>query len=227
MLNKRGLFEGSGKGWVIAILIITGIVAIIVIGEINITDTTAKTKENMAKGSYGFEEVLTINGQKTKSLSFLNFIFGRIPIHLIEIIGEGTQEGRGAPAALIMIAIWIAFFLIFADIMNLFAPFSPWVNWTIGGVMALIGANLGLLSIMMVYSLTVLAIFGAISVLFSLFSVFGLFIAFHFGSTSVRKWIILRRAEERALKAVAGGKEAGGAIKALKEIAEDLIEKPK
>ena len=63
------------------------------------------------------------------------------------------------------------------------------------------------------------AIFGTGAVLISILWVFAFFILFHFGSSTVREWAIKRRAEDAAIRAVAGGKKAASGIQVLKDIA--------
>lgn len=172
--------------------------------------------KNLDEGFVGFDNVFGHD-----SFKFFNYIFGKVPNYAINSLGEGAGDaGSGISAGIIIIGIWALIFLFFSDIFKLFLGMGgPVVPWIAAALLAVIAANLRLLSIVSVYLLTVFAAFGALAVLFAIGSVFVLFIAFHFGSAGLRSKLILRRAEDEGLKAVAGGKFAASAITVLEEIA--------
>jgi len=147
------------------------------------------------------------------SLTFFDFIFGKIPGHLSDVVDNGVSRG------LVIIAIWFIFFLMFADIMSLYGGFSTAVNWVVAGLLALILANVKVIAIVTVYALTVLAIFGSFSIILSIASIFGLFILFHFGSHGVRNWIQNRRSQDAALAAQRGARRISAGADVLAEAA--------
>ena len=167
----------------------------------------------------GFEEAFSSPAFKP-----LNYLFGYIPQILIDITGggSGTTPDNLVSAGLVIIALWTIIFLIFADIMNVFGPFSKYVNWAVAVLFAIIGANIKLVSYVAVYFLVIFSTFGSFAILLSLFMPILIFILFHFGGQTIRTWVILRRAQDRAIRAVAGGKEAAGAIEGLGEIGKGL-----
>lgn len=146
----------------------------------------------------------------------LNYVFGKVP----DILSETTGEAKSA--GLVIIALWTIMFLIFADIMNIFGPFSKPVNWAVAVLFAIIGANIKLISYVSVYFLVIFSTFGSFAILLSLFVPIILFILFHFGGMEIRKWVVNRRAQDAAIRAVAGGKEVAGVVEGLGEIGKGL-----
>jgi hypothetical protein len=160
----------------------------------------------------GFEKAFAGSEGDNGAFKVLNYIFGTIPGYLVQLTNEFS-------AAIIVIGIWLLFMLAFGDIMTLFGMFTKNVGWVAAIILTVIVANIKLIKVIAIVALTLTAGLGAISVVASILFIFVLFIAFHFGTSSIRRKIILRRAEDSALRAVAGGKKAASGIDVLKQIA--------
>lgn len=148
-----------------------------------------------------------------EDFGFLDYIFGTIPGQLFDALGPTSSS-------IIVIGIWLLFLLAFGDILSLFSIFSKGISWVTAVILVIMVSNLKLVQIVSALFLGFAAIFGAFSVVASIVMVFVLFIAFHFGTSEVRRYIILRRAEDSAIRAVAGGKKAASGIEVLKDIAD-------
>src|SRR5438105_1032101 len=60
------------------------------------------------------------------------------------LFGPDVSVGNDAlSAAIITIALWILVFVTFSDIISTFSTFSKPISWIIGGLIAIIAANLG------------------------------------------------------------------------------------
>lgn len=214
MIGKRGKGPG-GLFWGVLIAIVVILFIFSYYSNFSILPWNA-FKDNLGQGYVGYE---TVFGDA--ALKPLNYIFGQIPNYLINLLGNGSGDSSTyISAAIVMMAMFTMFLLAFGDILRLFSLFSPAVSWITAALMAIIAANLRLMSSVSIYLLTLLSAFGALSVLFALGSVFVMFLMFHFGLGGIREKLILRRAEDEALKAVAGGKVAASGVKVLQDIAD-------
>ncbi len=221
-MNKKGAWSGWGPSIAFAIIL----VALIFIFAYNDIDIFPSSGE-FTKGYGSAEGFDTAFG--SPAFKPLNYIFGYIPQILVDITGgkgigtEGpTTEEASISAGLVIIALWTIMFLIFADIMNIFGPFSKPVNWAVAVLFAIIGANIKIVSYIAVYFLVIFSTFGSFAIMLSLFMPIILFVLFHFGGQKIRHWVIMRRAQDTALRAVAGSQKASGAIEGLGKIADSL-----
>lgn len=205
-MNKRGI--SGNVGWMIALIAIVLITIYVIIAT---PQTTEVFKNRMGEPSVSFGDAWD-----NDAFRFLDYIFGKIPSHLIE--WREDASGLEIGASIITIAIWVLFLLTFGDIMTTFGFFSKQVGWMVAVVLAIIAANIQILKFVSVVGLSVTAIFGTASVLLSLLWIFVLFVLFHFGSGGLRRWVMIRRAEDSAMRAVAGGKKAAAGIDVLKDI---------
>jgi len=127
-------------------------------------------------------------------------------------------------AAIIIIGIWLLLLLAFGDILTLFSMFSKPIAWVIAVVLAIIAANLKAVMFMAVILLAVSAFLGAFAVVGGIGTAFVMFILFHWGTSKFRRRLMVRRAEDVAMRAVAGGAKVKGVIKGLGKIGEGLEE---
>lgn len=212
-MNKKGQLTAGDIIWVAAPL---GLLIVLFLLAANRSQEPIfdpdKFKANYEIPPMSFSEVPEGGRPGEGPLVVLDFLFGKVPGVLV----NNTDSNLGA--AIITIAIWLLFFLIFADIMNTFGSFSRPVSWTVAALLAIIGANLKIISFLAVFFLSALAVFGSLAVMLSLFGIFVMFVVFHFGTSTIRRWVIMRRAEDHAIRAVAGGKRAASGIEVLKEI---------
>ncbi len=141
----------------------------------------------------------------------LDYIFGGVPQYLVDTTSEQS-------AAIIMIGIWFLFLLTFADILTVFGFFSKYVAWLSAVILVVLAANLKFISVISVGLLFVTSFLGVLSVLASIASVFIMFLVFHWGSHQLKERMILRRAQDQAIRAVAGGRKAASGISVLKDI---------
>lgn len=214
MMNRRG--KWGSAWWIFIIIIILVSVFAALSDDFDIFSKDVFTA-NYDKGLVGYEDS-DVFGEKLsegqrRPFTILNFIFGKVPQHLIETTNSGVGAG------IVMLAIWLMFFLIFADILKLFSTFSPTVNWIIAGLFVIIISNLNFIPYISIYFLTIMAVFGAFSVLFAVGSIFVLFVFFHFGGMDIRNWILQRRAQDAALRSVAGGKIVASGATVLADVA--------
>ncbi len=208
MLNKRGLEVGWIVGVALVALVIVGAVIIIWGNPLSgssrelggITDELSQTQ--------GFDTLINENAV------FLNYIFGEVPQFLVDWTSEES-------AAIVILGIWLLVFLAFGDIMTLFSVFNKPIAWVSAGVLAIIGANLKLISFISVILLTLTSFLGSLAVFVAVGSAFVLFIAFHFGTSAFRRRLIIRRAEDAALRVTAGGKKMASAAGVLGELAKE------
>jgi hypothetical protein len=209
MMNKRGAEWG--------LIFLIGIIGLVLVAAFFSDNFDFfPDKENFNLPAKGFEEIITVKGQPVNSLSVLNYIFGKVPGYLIQIV-----DNNRISAAIIIFALWVIFFLIFADIMKLYGGFSSTVNWVVAALLAVVGANLKIISVVMVYFLTILSVFGAFAVILAIAAIFGIFVLFHFGSQSLRRKLLIRRAQDAGMRALAGGEKAAAGIAVAKKMAEE------
>ncbi len=210
-MNKRGFEWGSLAPW----LVLGAILLIVLVGTGFISGF---------EYSYNFEGLADEIGNTQSfadlwndSFQFFDYIFGQVPSVLV----EGTNP---ISASIIIIGIWFLFFFIFGDILFLFGSFTKTVSWIIAGILTLVIANLKIVTLATVAALGITAVFGALSVIASIVLVFGLFLVFHFSfgawGRKVRQGIIVRRAEDQALRAVAGGKKVASGATVLKDVSD-------
>ncbi len=218
MVNRKGKVHYTF--W-IALVFIVGILIFVDIALGDTFDLWPGTAlgDNLNSGGIGFEDAQVFGNP---SFKFFNYIFGQIPQFLIDDLENATS------AAIIVVAIWALFFLAFSDIFRMFGGiFSPAVGWISAGLVAVIAANLKFVSVIAIYMLTVMAAFGSLAVLVVLASTFGLFLMFHFGLSDIREMLIMRRAEESALKAAAGGEIMASGAGVLAKLAKKAKEAAK
>ncbi len=161
---------------------------------------------NTAQETVSFEELF--GNARAKPL---DYVFGGVPQYLVNATSEQS-------AAIIMIGIWFLFLLTFADILTIFGFFSKYVAWLSAVILVVLAANLKFISVISVALLFVTSFLGALSVLVSIASVFIMFLVFHWGSARLKERMILRRAQDQAIRAVAGGRKAASGISVLKDI---------
>jgi len=203
-MNKRGF------DWATSLpFIIIGVLIIIVAIATGFFESFPK----VTNSAFDLSSVSFGTAWNNANLAFLDFIFGEIPESLV-------GNTNNISASIIVIGIWFLFLFVFGDIMKLFGGFSPMVSWIVATILTLIIANLQLIKVITVWALVVTAFMGALSVIGSIMMIFGIFAAFHFGTSSIRRKLILRRAEDAAIRAVAGGKKAASGVSVLSEIAE-------
>lgn len=215
MLNKRGKLDN--------LLLIGGTIVLLVLFYYFIFGnpfSTPSTSESAFFQTGLLDQVQ--NSQTFSSLwnsnaRFIDYILGGIPQILID-----NTSPQAAP--IVMLGIWLIFLLSFGDILSVFGFFSKPIAWVTAIVLTIIAANLKVISIISVALLMATAFLGALSVVVSIAGVFVLFLMFHFGTESLRRRIILRRAEDAAIRAVAGGEKAASGITVLREVA-DAAEK--
>lgn len=203
MLNRRGL-DSSNYG-IIAILVILLIVTIAVVGYSSEAKQVYKNRMGEPSVSFG-------TAWKNDGFKFLDYIFGKIPSFLAE--WRGDDSGMKIGASIITIAIWFLFLLVFGDIMTTFGFFSKTVGWLIGAILTVVAANIQLLKFVSIVGLSVTAIFGTASVLLGIAWIFVMFVLFHFGSSGLRRWVVLRREQDEGLNALRGAMRAGAGIEA-------------
>jgi len=219
--------------WVALIILVILTIIFSVNGTINLWPEDVGWRE-----SYSFGQIIRTGDTQGPISDFyiLDYFFGPVPKILVDMTGtdprpvpptpevDPPQPTQGYSAVIIVIAMWIAFFLIFVDIMYMFGGFNNYVNWVVGLCLTIVGANLKVISFLFGYFLGVLSVFGALGIFLAIAYVFILFIAFHFGGTAFRKWFILRRAQDHAIRAAAGGKKVASAVEVLREIADEAEE---
>ncbi|MDO8508692.1 MAG: hypothetical protein Q7S27_03335 [Nanoarchaeota archaeon] len=216
-MNKRGAVGKSDyKSWLGPVVIIIVIIVFMFIIDYASGDKFSvfpgdKFSQNIGKEDVSYEIAFG------KGFGWLDYIVGKVPQYVIDVTGNNPQS-----SGIVIIALWIVFFLIFADIFYMFGNFSGYVRWPVAGLLALIFANVKVISNVTVYFLTVFALFGSLSAIFSIGFVFVMFILFHFGGSGVRTWIAMRRAGDKAMRAVAGGEEVAGTLEGLKKVGEEL-----
>jgi hypothetical protein len=233
-MNKRGAstYEPFGQLAKAAVWLIVVVTLLIIVFILVGTDTKVNEAWDRFKGgtSMGFEEAWAGAEGNRDGFKFMNYIFGKIPEFLLNWAGEntnimgpvppGANDGARISASIIVIALWLMFFLTFGEIIYMFSIFDRPVGFLIGALLTIILANVGIMKNFAALMLAVTAIFGAVSVLGAIFFTFVLFILFMFGSRNMRRYLLIRKAEDHAMKAIAGGKKAASAVSVLKEVAE-------
>ncbi|MFH1289802.1 MAG: hypothetical protein ABIH92_00160 [Nanoarchaeota archaeon] len=214
-MNKRGgdNWIAGNWGW-IAFIVIFIILYAMTNGGFGSEDLGKSFTDAMKVNSKGFEEAGVLSDTGAGGFVFLNYIFGKVPGYLIDLTS-------GFSAAIIVIGVWLIFVLIFGDIIDLFGMFSTSTSKLVGLVLTIIVANIQLIKAIVIISLAITAFLGSLAVVASILFIFGLFVAFHFGTYGLRKKIIMRKAEDAALKAVAGGKKLASGASVLAEVAKE------
>lgn len=161
----------------------------------------------------GFDEVYG------STWGFLNYIFGEIPKYVADATTK-SDSGKPFSAAIIIIGLWFLLFLSFSDVIRLFGTFSSYTSWIIAGVLALIAANVKLLTVISVAMLSFTAVFGAFSVFAGIVVTFIIFLGIQFGSEQLRVFAEKRKITEMRIRAMSGSAKAQAGLKAMKDIGE-------
>lgn len=226
-MNKQGSWLSDNWFWIlpaVIIIIFTGIYGSSSFGQV-LSGQGFQEALDQGASSFGYVwaegqlftneiPILGENPPDPNNWKFLDYFFGKIPNYLILWAG-------GISASIIVLGIWFIFLFVFLDAINMFGNFNKATSVIIAFVLTIIIANLKLMMFVSVIALVITSIFGAFSVLASIVLVFGLFIAFHFGTSSIREKLIMRRAESYALRASAGGEVAASGIGVLSKIAQE------
>jgi len=196
---------------IIGVIVLIGLLVLVVYAFSDKSDDDKSLLNVNIQEVKGFEEI-EFGGKKYKGAVVLNYVVGKVPEYLIDWTSNIS-------ASIIIIALFLLLILTFGDILSIFGTFNTLTAWVIAGILSIIAAQLNLIKAIAVYSLALTAGLGAIAVFVSIIGVFVIFILFNFGTSSLRKALVLRRAEDTAIKAVAGGKKAASGVEVLKDIA--------
>ena len=138
---------------------------------------------------------------------------------LTYVFGVNEDTAQSVSAMVVLLAIWVIFFLAFADTIDNYGFFKhAEIAWVIGAAMAIVLANLGFYYNLLVNFMGFFVFFAGGAVIASLVSIFVVMFATYWGMTSMGKFLIRRRAMQFASEAQAGGTQVAGTIKGLKEI---------
>lgn len=214
-MNKRGASAGIIWAVILIIIILAGLIKFDV-GGIRSVLNPATMKANLAMGGTSFGSINLFGKGKSSSLSFLDYVIGKIPTYLIDNLGGGNEAETSA--AIIIIGVWIIFFFAFYDMVYLFGTFSPPVNYAFAVVMAVITANLKFMSALTVYMLTITALFGALSIIIALIGIVVMFFLWHTGSNALRDKVMERRNQDFRLRAGVGAAKAAAGIEDLAKV---------
>jgi len=170
-------------------------------------------------GVYGFLAlmlvmplVMAVESSYPQGFTFLKYLFG-----------EPSNVAPNATSGIIItIAVWILIWVTFSDVIATFSTFSPFVSWTAGAMIGIIAANLGLLTGLVATLTGIFAFAGTVAIYIGLGAAFVAFIAVNLGLTSLRKWILTRKAMMDESTAKAGGYRIAGGIEGLEQVTEAL-----
>ena len=165
--------------------------------------------------SFGNEEVFGTG------FGFLDFIFGKVPLFLINVSG-------GTGAAIIVIAMWLLIWFTFGDIIASFSTFSNWVSWASACLIAIIAANLKGIVYILAFVIGIFAFLGTLAVIAGLVAAFVAFIGVNWGIKGLGSWLMERKllmvAHKAAVKTEAGGEKLAGTIRGLRRVGEAIRE---
>jgi len=154
---------------------------------------------------------------------FLDYVFGAVPNHLIE--RTGGIEGRGKySAVIIMIGIWLLFFLIFADIANLFSTFNKTIPWLLSFVLTVMAANLKMINYIVTIMISFSLNFAKYSIIIALVVAFLMFVLASLGIEWIRTIIEERRKSKERLRAAIKGAKVSAGIEAAERLGEVAVE---
>ena len=210
-MNRKGAWDGI----LITIIVLALIVFFYYVfsGDAFVVNTQAGGKSIWDKS----QQTVSYKDALNEKAAPLDYLFGGIPQYLIDWTKDPTED-KSYVAPIIMIGIWLLLLLTFGDLLSIFGFFTKPVAWVVAVVITIIAANLKFIAIISVTMLSITAFLGALSVFASIAGVFVMFIMFHFGTAKLRERMILRKAQDSAIRAVAGGKRAASGISVLKDI---------
>ncbi len=183
--------------------------SLLLIITIQTNKITGSAIESIEPGSW-FE----ILGTKAFA-NVLRYIFGE-PLYYTGI--------NAISAGIVTIAIWLLLFLTFSDIIATFSSFSKWVSWSVGFLIAVIAANIGLVIKIAAVLTGIFSFAGVLAVYTALGAALAAFVVVNLGIWKAKKWILRRRAMMASAKAEAGGAKLKGVIKGLGEAGKGLEE---
>jgi len=203
--NKKFLTISIAAFFVLALAVF-----IINVGEKSVTSQiTGSVTKAIEPGSW-FE----ILGTKAFA-NVLRYIFGE-PLYYTGI--------NAISAGIVTIAIWLLLFLTFSDIIATFTTFSKWVSWSVGFLIAVIAANIGLVIKIATVLTGIFSFAGVLAVYTALGAALVAFVVVNLGIWRAKRWILKRRAMMASAKAEAGGAKLKGIIKGLGEAGKGLEE---
>ena len=207
-MNKRGAFDFNIVVYLAIGVLVVGSFVYVFWGNPFQGDTDFIGPKLEASNTVGFDSLW-----ENERAVFFNYIFGKVPSFLIDWTS-------GISASIIIIGIWLLLLLAFGDILTLFSIFSKPIAWISSVILTIIVANIKGVIWLTVMLLAVTSIFGSLAVIAGIMTAFGMFLAFHWGTSSLRRKMIIRRAEDQALRTVAGGKKIASGATVLAEVAE-------
>jgi len=208
-MNKRG----EGKEWILPVVILAIVVIFFIyvfVGNPFSSQGGESKIIQLAKETTPFSSS-TIWGERAK---VLDYTFGGIPNYLL-----ASTSPTGS--AIIMIGLWLILLLTFGDILTMFGFYNKTIAWVIAIVLTIVAANLKVVSMIAAGALGATAFLGVLSTIIGIGSAFVLFILFHFGTSAFRRRLIIRRAEDHAMRVTAGGKKMAAAAGVLKKLADE------
>ena len=213
MMNRKG---AGGADWVIYVAIAVGLVFV----TIWITGNPFSGSSLGVSFSQGLASSHSFTEYWGERAGFLDYIFGGIPGGIDSLVSPKTIP-------FLVIGVWLLIFLTFGDILSVFGFYTKPIAWLIALILAVLVANLKIVTMLLLGSLVLTSALGAFSVIASIVGIFAIFIAFHFGTAAFRERIILRRAQDVAIRAVAGGKIAASGATVLADVAKAAEEAAK
>ncbi len=118
-----------------------------------------------------------------------------------------------------MLMVWLIIFVAFGDIFETFSSFSRGIAWVIAFGVAVIAANVGLISWLFIWFTGIFVWAGAAAVYVGLLASFVAFFAVNWGITPLVTWLKNR---SKMIKATSGATRAGDAVRNLSRVERDF-----
>jgi len=136
------------------------------------------SREDVKNALEGIENPLV----KTVMSSIGVYIFGMYSIE------DMSDKYSIATIIILFFLIWLILFVGISDILHYFSAFSPWASWLIGFAIAVVAANIGIVQMVVYWTIFIFAFLGAIAIFAGILAAFVLFIGVSWGSQKAGLW---------------------------------------
>lgn len=159
----------------------------------------------------GFETAFNLPGA-----IWFNYIFGQIPFLLADYTNNIS-------AGIIVIGLWFLLFLTFGEVLGLFSFFNQITSWIGGALLAIIAANIKLISLISVFLLAVTSFLGALSIFASIILAFVAFFGVNLGLGKFKEWANERRKAVLRMQASMGSEKAKAGLQVMGDVGDRAV----
>ncbi len=220
-MNKRGV---STATWAIPLIVLAIIVVVVASYAFYAFRDTIAAGVSQGYTNMGDFVAGSVGEGTQTALNALTYLFGPVPNQLKD------RTPNEVSAIIIVIAMWFLLFITFGDIFASFSTFNSGVSWAIGGLLALMAANLNGVSFLVICFSAVFVALGTIGIFVGLFGAIIAFIIVNLGITSLGTWVMKRKllidSTRKDLATQAGAADFAAGVKATKAAAKAFRSMP-